>query len=93
MNDRVAREIVLRALAAAGPPHSPSKLYLSIDNPNEDWWVTISDGTKPGTPTYIPNTGLTRQSVNRLVRLYKIPKDWFYTPLLIPGEEQGKPLV
>ena len=90
MEDRVARDVVFRALAAAGPPHSPYKLYISVDNPKEDYWVTISDGTRPGHVTYIPNSGLTRQSVNRLVKRYGVPKDWFYTPLLIPGDEEKK---
>lgn len=80
------RDTALRALKAAGPPHSSMKLYISEDGN----WVTISDGKGPAFLEYIPVSGLTRQTVNRLSRRYQIPRDWFYNSLLIPGEEHTR---
>jgi hypothetical protein len=81
--DRVPRDVVLRALEAAGPPHSPIKLYISVTGN----WVTVSDGNKSGSLEFVPPSGLIRRAVNRLNRKYKVPRDWFYDPLQIPGDE------
>lgn len=39
---------------------------------------------------YIPPE-LGRREPQRLADLYDIPIQWFYTPLMIPGEEEKRP--
>jgi hypothetical protein len=80
----VARSIALRALRAAGPPHSPKKLSV-IEHP-DSWWVTVSDNEKWTLMEYLP-TEIIPQTINHLCDRFEVPKLWFYEPLAIPGEE------
>ena len=82
----VSRDVALRALRAAGPPHSPKKLSVTLC---EGWWVTVSDG-EWHSHEYIPPE-LGRRVINRLIERFKVPKIWFYEPLHIPGEEEKRP--
>jgi hypothetical protein len=84
----VTRDIALRALRASGPPNSPCKLELA-EHPIHKWFITITDGNKARLE-YIP-PALGRRLVNRLSQDWKVPKGWFYEPLMIPGEEDKKP--
>ena len=74
------RATVLKALRAAGPPHSPYKLTVVE---RADWFVALSDGKFSMVEYIPPETG--RRTVNHLSRRYKVPKAWFYEPTFIPG--------
>jgi hypothetical protein len=78
----VARDIVLRALRAAGPPNTPRKVFVS-EQPGS-WFVTVSDGVTALLEYIPPEVGL--RTVNQLSRRFKVPKEWFVEPLLIPIE-------
>ena len=83
----VTRVIVLRALRAAGPPHSSKKLELLEDVTS--YWVTITDGEDIALENIPPEVG--RLLVDRLVYKWDVPRHWFYNPLMIPGDEESKP--
>jgi len=84
----VRREVVLRALRAAGPPHSPRKLTVTEDPTG--WFVSISDNEGTSLMQYIP-PDTCRAAVNHLIDRFAVPRIWFYDPLTIPGPELDKP--
>lgn len=55
-----------------------------------DDFVEIADSDGNMTTEYIPPE-LKRREPQRLADLYGIPIQWFYTPLMIPGDEEKKP--
>ena len=81
----MARVVALRALKAAGPPHSPKKLTV-VEDP-ESWWVTVSDNEKWTLKEYLP-TEICKATINHLCERFEVPKLWFYDPLSCPGEEE-----
>lgn len=81
----VDRVVTLKALRAAGPPHSPCALIIA-EHP--EWWVVVSDDNATAFREFIPAQTDIR-TVNHLVRRFKIPKIWFTDPLTIPGEEDN----
>jgi hypothetical protein len=84
----IARDIVLRALRAAGPPHSQKKLTIIEEN---NWWVIVSDNEKWTLREFLPPE-VCKTTVNHLCDRFKVPKVWFYEPLSAPGDkEKGKP--
>jgi hypothetical protein len=82
----VARELVLRALRAAGPPHSPKKLTVVE---HDSWFVAVSDNEEWTLLEYLPPETC-RATINHLCERFKVPKIWFYDPLTVPGEEEQR---
>ena len=82
----VSRDAVMRALNAAGPPHSPKKLTIQ-EHP--DWWVTVSDNDKWTLLEYIPPE-VSMRTVNHLSERFRVPKVWFHEPLKAPGDEEQR---
>jgi hypothetical protein len=77
----VKRDVVFAAFRAkkidfAAVPGE--KDLFEVAAPNGEMWTE-----------YLP-LELKRREPNRLARLYGIPVQWFYTPLMIPGEEDKK---
>jgi hypothetical protein len=84
----VRREIVLRALRSAGPPHSPKKLTIVEQ---DGWWVTVSDNERWTLREFLP-PDVCKATVNHLCKRFMVPRIWFYETLSAPGdEEKGKP--
>jgi hypothetical protein len=77
----VRREIIFAALRA-------KKIDFA---PLPDDFVEIAGGPNGElTIEYIPPE-LGRREPQRLADLYKIPIQWLYNPLMIPGDEEKKP--
>jgi hypothetical protein len=77
----VKRETVFKAFRAKEISFAPipnSKHLFEVAAKGEMW------------TEYIPPE-LDRMGPQRLSDLYGIPIEWFYTPLMIPGEEDRKP--
>jgi len=76
----VKRDVAIRALKA-------KRLgVVALD----DNYVEIAGLDGELTTEYIPSE-LGRREPNRLSELYGIPVQWFYYPLMIPGEEDKLP--
>ena len=76
----VRRETVFKAFRAKGISFAPlvdEKDFFEVAAGGEMW------------TEYIPPE-LDRSTPQRLSDLYGIPIEWFYTPLMIPGEEDKK---
>ena len=84
MDDYASRDVVIKALRAAGPPHSPHRLVVS---PKGFFTTIATDDGKKLACEYLPEK-VSRRTVNRLCRRCKVPKPWFYDVLLIPGDEE-----
>ena len=85
----VAREVVLKALRAAGPPHTRFKLVIA-DSDSMLTAISREDGQMLAVE-FLPAL-VSMRTVNRLCRRLHLPKLWFSEPLSIPGsEEQRKP--
>lgn len=76
----VRRETVFAALRA-------KKIDFA---PLPDGYVEIAGSDGEMTTEYIPPE-LGRREPQRLSSLYKIPIQWLYNPLMIPGDEEKKP--
>jgi hypothetical protein len=77
----VKRETVFAAFVAKGIDFAPvpnSKHLYEVAAPNGEMWTE-----------YIPPE-LARRTPQRLSEVYDIPLQWFFNPLMIPGEENKK---
>jgi hypothetical protein len=74
------RETILRALRA---------LRLIVIEDQSGFWVSINDGHRP--MRWLVPSELGRRYCNETIKHFKIPKEWIDNPLIIPGEEDGKP--
>ena len=85
LTTEVSRDVILRALRVAGPPHSEAKLMVIEDQQGialTRWSVSIRSDVF-ATVEWIPLV-VGRDLPNRLHRKFKVPKEWFYNELLIP---------
>jgi hypothetical protein len=77
----VKRETVFAAFRAKGIDYAPipdTKNLVEVAAPNGEMWTE-----------YIPPE-LERRAPQRLSDVYDIPLQWFYNPLMIPGDEEKK---
>lgn len=85
----VSRDVALRALRAAGPPHTPYRLVVSDHPTNSNLTIIANADGKHLACEYLPNV-ISRRTINRLCLRCGIPKVWFYESLSIPGDEEKR---
>jgi hypothetical protein len=81
----VRRETVFAAFRAKKIDYVPLE-----DSPDTKYLVEVAAPNGAMATEYIPPE-LGRREPQRLATLYGIPIQWLYSPLMIPGEEEGRP--
>ena len=77
----VKREVVFAALRA-------KKIYIAPVADAQNLYEIVAPSGEISTECIPPELG--RREPQRLADLYDIPVQWFYTPLMIPGEEDKR---